>query len=286
MTGWRMEEILEGLVHGETGSNLARPGTPYLATESLDPERMNDPVDLEDSLRASFGQELAQTVRARLLGSAYGRYYLVDGSQDGFRRWNGVEEDQLEELVHTCREEGLAPLPAAARPPSGLAGTVWACRLAEMIWPTDQGKLRLGLALQAMKKGHSALHWFDMVAAESAVPSSQVLALLLATNLELHEQQRMAATIRARRAIQLAPNSAGVAVTSLLAGIQAHDIPLIREASFRLDELGSRASMTLDVFTEQRARRVRDGLQEEPRQLPRSTRAYFGDNALRVYNLS
>ncbi len=286
MPEWRMDEILENLVRGEAGPTLARPGTLYLATESLDPERMNDPVEMEDSLRASFGQELAQTVRARLLGSAYGRYYLVGGSQDRFRRWNGEEEDLLEELVREGREEGIAQLPVTARPPLGPAGTVWACRLAEAVWPTDQGKLRLGLALQAMKKGRSALHWFDKVAVESAVPSSQVLALLLATNLELHEQQRTSAAIRAKRAIQLAPSSAGVAVTSLLAGIQAHDVPLIRQAAFRLDELGTSASATLDIFTEQRARRVRDGLQEEPRQLPRSTRAYFGDNALRVYNLS
>lgn len=286
MSAWRMEEILEGLAH-------AGPCMPHQESEALYlsdgipvPKRMNDPTDLAGALRASTGQQLAQTIRARLLGSVYGHYYLVDGSAGHFQRWDGSDEDQLEELVRSCREDGLIPESSDYRPPHGAEGTLWACRLAETIWPTDQGKLRLGLALQALGRSTLALRCFDHVAKHGVTSSMALLAQVLTINCELHDKQYRAAAGLAQNAVRLAPEASGVVATSLLAGIQANDLPLIREAAYRLDELGPKARTSLDLFTEKRARRVRDGLQDPPRQLPRSARAHMGENALRVYHLN
>lgn len=281
-----MEEILKGLAHASLCTSHQQSEALYLGEGILVSQRMNDPTELAEALLASTGQQLAQTIRARLLGSVYGRYYLVDGSADRFQGWDGTDEDQLEELVRSCREDGLISEQSAFRPPRGAEGTIWACQLAETLWPTDQGKLRLGLAFQASGRSTLALRCFDRVVKNAVVPSMALLAQVLTINCELHDKQYEAAANLAKRAVRLAPEASGVVVTSLLAGIQANDLPLIREAAYRLDELGPKAHTSLDLLTEKRARRIRDGLQDPPRRLPRRARAYMRENSLRVYHLN
>ena len=243
----------------------------------------------KELLRTSLGARLGRAVGLRLVHSDYGRYYLAGSREGGLYMPDEACDEYLEETLELCAGAGLlSPRWRAVEVASAPEQTWHAAELAQRVWPTQNGLVRLGIAQQAVGRTALAKLTFGRVAGACEGSGQRAVGLLALANLLLQEGESERALELCLRATNAGGGSVAASILTLLASGKAGAITTLQRVAYELDESDQDMDESIEIMVEQRARRVRDGLQDAVC-VSRSVRracCYAGPKARRVLGWS